>query len=291
MKWALWFLTLNICNVAWVQAADDSFLERLQGTWKLTGENSHGTVVQPPAIERAGPAICDGNTWTFATSDGDSTYDIALIDGQRDPAEVKFDTAKSNKRKLSFVALLHIEGDKLTLVRGMPVAGDVERIERDEAGRVIYPAPQGIAPGRGQLIQVWERISQEVIKFDRPSLNVRLIDESTEPKTLVDYSIRVAFDGRFNQGGFAPEDGGRLLQLSSGQTVSVGTQVTGAVEDAGNDCKRVALSIYLGRELPSDGTSTVATAETISLDTILKPGDTARMDCGNHRWCELRWAP
>ncbi|MFO0911598.1 MAG: hypothetical protein U0795_01470 [Pirellulales bacterium] len=291
MKRAIWFLMLSICSAAWGQAADDSFLERLQGTWKLTGENSHGNVVQPPAIERTGPATCNGSTWTFATSDGDSEYDIALVDGQRDPAAVKFDTAKGNKRKLSFVAMLHIEGDHLTLVRRMPVAGDVEKIERDEAGRVIYPAPQGIAPGQGQLIQVWERISQEVIQFDRPTLNVRLIDESAEPKTLVDYSIRTAFDGRFSQGGFTPEDGGRLLLLSSGQTVSIGTQVTGAIEDAGNESKRVALSIYLGRELPAEGTATVATAETISLDTILKPGEKARIDCGNHRWCELRWEP
>ncbi|MGN6544697.1 MAG: hypothetical protein ACTHK7_06595 [Aureliella sp.] len=255
-------------------------MSKLQGTWRPIEVNFNG---RPSGLSAYGPSTFEQDKWTVQTTNGDHVYQLSAVNENADPAAATF---VDKAGKISFVGLLSLEGDTLTIARGTEWT-------KDEAGEVHIARPDSLAPGRNKLVYVWKRSADPANLGTRPSLSIRLFDEGQPEKTLVDQTVRAFFGGKLEAvaGGEAPakmrarpQAFGRQLD----EPITVGTRITGSIEEAAEGQKRVSLEIRLANAVATDEPETeIVRAESVVLQTMLKPKEKKRIHCGGSRWCEL----
>lgn len=257
-----------------------SLLSKLQGTWRLTEVNFNG---RPSLLSAYGPSTFEQDKWTMQTTNGDHVYQLSAVNENAEPAEATF-VEKAGKR--SFGGLLSLEGDTLTITLGTEWT-------KDEAGEVHIARPDSLAPGRNKLVYVWKRTADRANLGSRPSLSIRLFDEGQPEKTLVDQTIQAFYGGKLEAvaGGEPPAKmraRPKALGWQADDPITLGTRITGSIEEAAEGQKRVSLEIRLANAVATDEPETeIVRAESVMLQTMLKPKEKKRIHCGGNRWCEL----
>ncbi len=260
--------------------AIDSLIAKLQGAWRPSDVNING---QPSRTSTYGDSRFAGNTWTLQTTNGDHVYELSAINAKADPIEITF-TEKDPKR--SFIGLLSLDGDTLTITRGM-------QFTKGKDGIAQIPRPESLDPGRDRIVYTWKRVADSPDISKRPTLTVRLFDDGAVKKEIANHTIRSLFGGKLEYS--AGADAAKKLATTStalGRRVEnpilVGTQITGSIEDTDDGQKRVSIEIRLGNAVSTDEPNTaIVRSETLILQTMLKPGEKKRINCGGDRWCEL----
>ncbi len=272
--------TVNAQQPVTDNVAIDSLIAKLQGAWRPSDVNING---QPSRTSTYGDSRFAGNTWTLQTTNGDHVYELSAINAKADPIEITF-TEKDPKR--SFIGLLSLDGDTLTITRGM-------QFTKGKDGIAQIPRPESLDPGRDRIVYTWKRVADSPDISKRPTLTVRLFDDGAVKKEIANHTIRSLFGGKLEYS--AGADAAKKLATTStalGRRVEnpilVGTQITGSIEDTDDGQKRVSIEIRLGNAVSTDEPNTaIVRSETLILQTMLKPGEKKRVNCGGDRWCEL----
>ncbi len=202
--------------------AIDSLIAKLQGAWRPSDVNING---QPSRTSTYGDSRFAGNTWTLQTTNGDHVYELSAINAKADPIEITF-TEKDPKR--SFIGLLSLDGDTLTITRGM-------QFTKGKDGIAQIPRPESLDPGRDRIVYTWKRVADSPDISKRPTLTVRLFDDGAVKKEIANHTIRSLFGGKLEYS--AGADAAKKLATTStalGRRVEnpilVGTQITGSIE-------------------------------------------------------------
>ena len=259
----------------------NSLLSKVEGTWQPTEVSINGQSSKLSPLY--GPSVFVANTWTMQTTNGDHVYEISSVNERGDPTDATF-VDKIGRRV--FVGLIHLDGDTLTIARGL-------QWTRDKDGNAQIPRPDSLIPGRDKIVYTWKRAPVTVDVPKRRSLTIRMFDEGTPDKILAECTIEAYFGGKLNyEAGTEVSPEFRARSQAFGRRpdnpIKLGTRVTGSIEETGSGETHVSVEIQLASAVPSDNPeSAIVRAESLMLQTALKPNEEKRINCGGNRWCHL----
>lgn len=258
----------------------NALLSELHGTWQPVEVIINGRTTKELPY---GPSIFEGNTWTMQTTNGDHVYELSSVNEKADPIEITF-VEKVAKR--SFVGLLSLENEMLTIARGM-------QWNRDEAGNYHIPRPDSLTPGGNKIVYSWKRAPNSAERANRPSLSIRLYDDGKPEKILADHTIQAFFGGKLEYVSGAQVDSeiqarSQAFGRQADNPIMLGTRITGSIENTRNGETRVFIEVQLGNAVSTDDPVTaIVRSESLVLQTTLKPKEKKRINCGGNRWCDL----
>ena len=263
------FAINNIAFAQLIERTDEGalrFTDQIVGKWEIDNVVAAGR----SASANYGPSVFTASTWAIQTKNGDIVYELSSVNESADPLEATFVNVKH--RDSSFAAFIRLEGEKLSIIRGLGPKNPI-------------PLPEKMEEGPSTLVYSLKKAasSETSTREERLPLNVRLIDESSQSRVLVDVILKPFFGGklRYSSKGL----GARAEQDYSPKT---GTVIIGTLEPTGDGNWAVSLIIEIGAHEKSDDPQTaIVRSEKLQLTTVVTREKTIRINCGADRTCEL----
>ena len=265
----LCFIANRVTSAQIVERTDSGaiqFTDVIVGKWEIDKVVASGS----DASRNYGPSTFARDSWTIQTKNGDHVYKLSSVNESSDPLEATFDDAEG--KNLSFTAFIHLDNDKLSIVRGIGLKNPI-------------PLPKSMEEGASTLAYVFKRVvdDKSSIADTRLPLQVRLVDDTNDSKVLVDVKLKPFFGGKF---GYSTEPRGNSAKHEN--SPSVGTVINGKIEPIGDGNWSVLLIIEIGNQEHSDNAeTTIVRSEKLQVKTVLRIENTIRIKCGENRTCEL----
>lgn len=242
------------------------FTDAIVGKWEIDKVVASGS----DASRNYGPSTFTKDSWTIQTRNGDHVYKLSSVNDSSDPLEATFDDAEG--KNLSFTAFIHLNNDKLSIIRGIGRKNPI-------------PLPKRMEEGASTLAYVFKRVADDKssIAEVRVPLQVRLIEDTNDSKVLVDVKLKPFFGGKLV---YHTEP--RSNSAKQVNSPSVGTVINGEIEPIGDGNWSVLLIIEIGNQEHSDNAATtIVRSEKLQVNTVLRVENTLRIKCGENRTCEL----
>ena len=229
------------------------FTDQILGRWDTDNVVAMGRSRSDDALH-----VFTASTWTIQSANGDLVVELSDINESSDPVEVSF--VNVERRNLTFDASIRLDDKKLTITRGLA----------SDPRRVVYTLKKNLE-------------SAASIEEERIPLTIRLTDESSQSKVLVDVTIKPFRGGKLR---YSSE---RLLPgAEQDNSPKTGTMILGTLEAKGDGNWAVSLIMELGSHVDStDSQTAIVRSEKLQLKTVVTRGKTSRIKCGADRTCEL----
>lgn len=161
-----------VCLLAAVAVAQEKQpptkpIDQLQGTWRMVASESRGKKA-PEKVVKATTLRVKGNDWIVSAGNKEQVYTFTLAQSKKGRV-IRF-THKKGDEVQTFAGLWKLEGDTLTVMRGM---------------RGVKKLPRGFNADEGGLLSVWKRVGATSARPGTPPPRFVVVGEVVPEKNLL----------------------------------------------------------------------------------------------------------